>query len=128
MGLPLWTASVMSINHTLSRSTCIAVSLRIQCTMIEIRQTETYASWFAGLRERQARARIDVRIRRLSLGNLGEVRPVGEGVSELRIDYGPGYRIYFVQRGQQVVILLSGGDKRIQTQDIQAALDLARGL
>jgi putative addiction module killer protein len=96
--------------------------------MIEIRQTETYASWFAGLRERQARARIDVRIRRLSLGNLGEVRPVGEGVSELRIDYGPGYRIYFVQRGQQVVILLSGGDKRIQTQDIQAALDLARGL
>ena len=94
--------------------------------MIEIRQTETYAKWFASLRDRQARARIDVRIRRLSLGNPGDVRPVGEGVSELRIDYGPGYRVYFVQREQQVVILLAGGDKRTQAQDIQVALDLAR--
>ena len=64
--------------------------------MIEIRQTEVYAKWFDGLRDRQARARIDVRIRRLSLGNFGDVRPVGEGVSELKIDYGPGYRVYFV--------------------------------
>ncbi len=96
--------------------------------MIEIRQTEIYASWFASLRDRQARARIDVRIRRLSLGNPGDVKPVGAGVSELRIDYGPGYRVYFVQRGQQVIILLAGGDKRTQTQDIQTALDLARSL
>ena len=96
--------------------------------MIEIRQTEVYASWFARLRDRQARARIDVRIRRLSLGNPGDVRPVGEGVSELRIDYGPGYRVYFVQRGSQVVILLAGGDKRSQNQDIQTALELARNL
>ncbi|MCW5851774.1 MAG: type II toxin-antitoxin system RelE/ParE family toxin [Anaerolineae bacterium] len=94
--------------------------------MIEIRQTETYAKWFAGLRDRQARARIDVRIRRLSLGNPGDVRSVGEGVSELRIDYGPGYRVYFVQRERHVVILLAGGDKRTQAQDIQVALDLAR--
>lgn len=93
--------------------------------MLEIRQTEIYAEWFASLRDRQARARIDVRIRRLSLGNPGDVRPVGEGVSELRIDYGPGYRVYFVQRGQQVVILLAGGDKRTQAKDIEKAIALA---
>ena len=96
--------------------------------MIEVRQTEVYANWFARLRDRQARARIDVRIRRLSLGNLGDVRPVGEGISELRIDYGPGYRIYFVQRGSALVILLAGGDKGTQDQDIQTALKLARNV
>jgi putative addiction module killer protein len=96
--------------------------------MIEIRQTAVYASWFAQLRDRQARARIDVRIRRLSLGNPGDVRPVGEGVSELRIDYGPGYRVYFVQRGSTLVILLAGGDKRTQDQDIRLALELARNV
>ena len=96
--------------------------------MIEIRQTEVYARWFDSLRDRQARARIDIRIRRLSLGNPGDVKPVGEGVSELRIDYGPGYRVYFVQRGQRLVVLLAGGDKRTQDQDIKTALDLAREL
>jgi putative addiction module killer protein len=96
--------------------------------VIEIRQTETYVNWFAGLRDRQARARINIRIRRLSLGNPGDVRSVGEGVSEMRINYGPGYRVYFVQHGQQVVILLAGGDKRTQGRDIQAALALARDL
>jgi putative addiction module killer protein len=96
--------------------------------MIEIRQTELYAEWFSQLRDRQARARIDVRIRRLSLGNPGDVKPVSEGVSELRIDYGPGYRIYFVQRGTTLVILLAGGDKRTQNRDIQTALELARDL
>jgi putative addiction module killer protein len=80
------------------------------------------------LRDRQVRVRIDVRIRRLSLGNTGDVRPVGGGVSELRIDYGPGYRIYFVQRGSTLVILLAGGDKRTQDQDIQLALELARNV
>ena len=96
--------------------------------MIEIRQTEVYAAWFANLRDRQARARIDVRIRRLSLGNPGDVRPVDGGVSELRIDYGPGYRMYFLQRGATLVILLAGGDKRTQDQDIQTALELARAV
>ena len=96
--------------------------------MIEVRQTDVYAQWFDSLRDRQARARILARIRRLSLGNPGDVRPVGEGVSELRIDYGPGYRVYFVQRGQTLVVLLAGGDKRTQARDIKAALDLARGL
>ena len=95
--------------------------------MIEIRQTETYAKWFASLRDRKARARIDVRIRRLSLGNPGDVRPIGSGVSELRIDYGPGYRVYFVQRGPMLIVLLAGGDKRTQERDIKKALELARG-
>ena len=94
--------------------------------MIEIRQTETYADWFASFRDRKARARIDVRIRRLSLGNPGDVRPIGSGVSELRIDYGPGYRVYFVQRGPMLIILLAGGDKRTQEPDIKKALELAR--
>jgi len=96
--------------------------------MIEIRQTEVYYRWFDGLRDRQARARINARIRRLSLGNPGDVRPVGEGVSELRIDYGPGYRVYFVQSGQTMVVLLAGGDKRTQDRDINNALALARDL
>ena len=100
----------------------------IQSAPIEVRQTEIYAQWFEGLRDRQARMRVDVRIRRLSLGNPGDVKPVGEGVSELRIDYGPGYRVYFVQRGQALVILLAGGDKRTQDRDIKTAIELARGL
>jgi putative addiction module killer protein len=96
--------------------------------MIEIRQIEVYSKWFESLRDRQARARINSRIRRLSLDNPGDVKPVGEGVSELRIDYGPGYRLYFVQKGQTVVILLAGGDKHTQERDIKTALDLAREL
>ena len=95
---------------------------------MEIRQTEVYFKWFNSLRDRQARARINARIRRLSLGNPGDVKPVGEGVSELRIDYGPGYRVYFVQREQTLVILLAGGDKHTQDQDIKTARELAREL
>jgi putative addiction module killer protein len=102
--------------------------LRYDIGMIEVRQTEGYSDWFANLRDKQARARINTRIRRLSLGNPGDVKPVGEGVSELRIDYGPGYRVYFLQRGREVVILLAGGDKRTQQKDIQTALELVRNL
>ncbi|MEW6714278.1 MAG: type II toxin-antitoxin system RelE/ParE family toxin [Nitrospirota bacterium] len=94
--------------------------------MIEVRQTETYAKWFDSLRDRQARARIDIRIRRLSIGNFGDVKPVGEGVSELRIDYGPGYRVYFAQRARELVLLLAGGDKRSQEADIKTAIKLLR--
>jgi putative addiction module killer protein len=93
---------------------------------IEIRQTDVFAAWFTGLRDRQARARVTVRIRRLSLGNAGDVRPVGEGVSEMRIDYGPGYRVYFIRRGDAIVLLLCGGDKRTQDRDIAHAIELAR--
>ncbi len=96
--------------------------------MIEVRQTETFRDWFRDLRDRQARARVQVRIDRLSLGNPGDVGPVGQGVSELRIDYGPGYRVYFVQRGEALIVLLAGGDKSNQTQDIAAALRLARSV
>ncbi len=95
---------------------------------IEIRQTETYLKWFDSLRDRQLRARIDVRIRRLSLGNPGDVKPVGQGVSEMRINYGPGYRVYFVRRGPQLVILLAGGDKSSQAHDIRNAVRLAQDI
>ena len=96
--------------------------------MFEIRKTETYAQWLDGLRDIHARARVQVRVERLAAGNPGDVRPVGEGVSEMRIDYGPGYRVYFTQRGREVVVLLAGGDKRTQVADIKTALRLARNL
>jgi putative addiction module killer protein len=94
--------------------------------MIEVRQTDVFTDWFAGLRGREARARITVRIRRLSLGNPGDVKPAGNGASEMRIDYGPGYRVYFVGRGDTVVVPLCGGDKRQQDRDIARALELAQ--
>lgn len=96
--------------------------------MTQIRKTETFAQWLDGLRDVRARARIQVRIERLAAGNAGDVEPVGEGVSELRIDYGPGYRVYFKKHGREVVILLAGGDKRTQSADIKTALRLARNL
>ena len=95
--------------------------------MLDVRQTRVYVSWFSKLRDRRARARIDVRIRRLSLGVPGDVKAIAEGVSELRVDYGPGYRIYFIHRGESV-ILLAGGDKDSQDRDIKRALLLARNL
>lgn len=96
--------------------------------MILVHQTDQYAKWFESLRDRQARARIDIRVRRLSLGNPGDVKPVGEGVSELRVDYGPGYRVYFVQKAEILIVLLAGGDKRTQDHDIRVAKQLAREL
>ena len=96
--------------------------------MIEIRKTEFFARWLDDLRDMRARARVQVRIERLAVGNPGDVRPVGEGVSELRIDYGPGYRVYFKRYGRELIILLAGGDKSSQTKDIKAALRLARDL
>jgi putative addiction module killer protein len=96
--------------------------------MIEIRKTETFAQWLDGLRDLRVRARVQVRIERLAAGNAGDVKAVGEGVSELRIDYGPGYRVYFTKRGRAVVILLAGGDKRTQANDIRIAQRLADNL
>ena len=96
--------------------------------MIEIRKTEVFATWLDGLRDLRARARIQARIERVATGNPGDVKPAGEGVSELRIDYGPGYRVYFKRRGRKLIILLAGGDKSSQAKDIKAALRLARDL
>jgi len=96
--------------------------------MIEIRKTDVFAEWLDDLRDIQARARVTARIERLSVGNPGDVEPVGEGVSELRINYGPGYRVYFKKRGRELIILLAGGDKNTQAKDIKAALRLARNL
>ena len=96
--------------------------------MLQIRKSETFAQWLDGLRDVRARARVQVRIERLAAGNAGDVEPVGEGVSELRIDYGPGYRVYFKKHGREMVILLAGGDKRTQSADIKTALRLARNL
>jgi putative addiction module killer protein len=96
--------------------------------VIEVRKTSEFAQWLDGLRDIQARARVQSRIERLAAGNPGDVKPVGEGVSELRVDYGPGYRVYFVQKGSVSIILLAGGDKSTQARDIKTALRLARNL
>lgn len=96
--------------------------------VIEIRKTQVFVEWLDGLRDIHARARILVRIERLVAGNPGDFRPVGEGVSELRIDFGPGYRVYYKKQGKAVVVLLAGGDKRTQARDIKTALHLARNL
>lgn len=94
--------------------------------MREIIKTDTFDAWLSGLRDARAQARVQHRIDRLALGNAGDVKPVGDGVSELRIDYGPGYRVYFMQRGGTVVVLLCGGDKSTQDADIKAAKSLAK--
>lgn len=96
--------------------------------MIEVRKTAVFSEWLDGLRDIRARARVQARIERFAAGNPGDVEPVGEGVSELRIDYGPGYRVYFKQRRRELIILLAGGDKSTQAKDIKAALRLARNL
>ena len=92
--------------------------------MMEVRKTEIFDKWFEGLKDRRARARIQVRIDRVEMGNFGDVAPVGDGISELRIFYGPGYRVYFIQRGEVVVVLLSGGNKASQKSDIVKAKKL----
>lgn len=95
---------------------------------IEVRETIVFADWLESLRDNLARARIQARILRLRAGNAGDAKPVGEGVSEMRIDHGPGYRVYFVRRGSELIILLAGGDKRTQAKDIKTALRLAKEL
>ena len=96
--------------------------------MFEVRKTEVYARWLDGLRDVRAWARVLARVERLAAENPGDARPVGEGVSELRVDYGPGYRVYFKTLVRTVVVLLAGGDKRTQSRDIETALHLARNL
>jgi hypothetical protein len=94
--------------------------------MFQIRQTKIFLDWIKGLRDENARARINIRIRRMSLGNPGDIKSVGEGVSEMRVDYGPGYRIYFTRQGASLVLLLCGGNKHTQSKDIAFAKKLAK--
>ena len=94
--------------------------------MIEVRQTVAFGTWLSQLRDQGARARILTRIRRLELGNPGDTKSVGEGVSELRISHGPGYRVYFIRQGQEIVVLLCGGDKSSQSRDIATAKQMAK--
>jgi putative addiction module killer protein len=96
--------------------------------MIEVRKTDVFVEWLDSLRDIRAKARVLVRIERLAAGNPGDIKPVAEGVSELRINYGPGYRVYFKNQGRELVILLAGGDKSTQASDIKDALHLARNL
>ena len=96
--------------------------------MRSIYSTEVFEAWFEALRDKQAARRIQARIDRLEEGNFGDCQPVGEGVSEMRIHYGPGYRVYLAQRGTEIVILLAGGDKATQNKDIKTALGLAKQL
>jgi len=96
--------------------------------LIEIRKTESFAKWIDNLADIRAKARILVRIERLASGNPGDVRATGEGISELRINYGPGYRVYYKTVGQTLIILLAGGDKRTQNKDINTAKQLAKNL
>ncbi|MDR3123228.1 MAG: type II toxin-antitoxin system RelE/ParE family toxin [Treponema sp.] len=96
--------------------------------MITIRETEQFKTWIRGLKDRVTQAIINARIRRISGGHFGDSKPVGGGVSELRVDYGPGFRVYFTQRGQEIIILLCGGDKSTQSGDIKAAKQIAQNL
>ena len=94
--------------------------------MFEIIKSDTFERWLIGLKDRQARLRVQSRVDRLSEGNPGDVKPVGGGISELRIDFGPGYRVYFMKRGLLVIVLLAGGDKRTQQADIKRAIKIAK--
>jgi len=100
----------------------------VTIAMVEIRKTKHFARWIDGLQDIRARARIQTRIERLAVGNPGDVKPVGKGVSEMRIDHGPGYRVYYIQYERTVILLLAGGDKSTQAKDIKTALRLARNL
>jgi len=94
--------------------------------MFDVQQTKTFEAWIDGLKDMRAVARIEMRLRRLSLGLVGDAKSLGDGVSEMRIDYGPGYRLYFTRRGERIVILLCGGDKKRQSDDIAHAKQLAK--
>ena len=96
--------------------------------IIELRETAVFADWLGGLNDGVAKARIAARVRRLAFGNPGDVRPVGQGISELRVHHGPGYRVYFIQRGTALIVLLCGGDKKTQSRDVATAKNLAKNL
>lgn len=115
-----------SVNFSSHFLLAVCLSVNYSSQMIEVRQTVVFSDWLSTLRDRSAAARIAVRIRRLELGNPGDIKAVGEGVSEMRIDYGPGYRLYLTYTGRTLVILLCGGDKSSQTRDIAQAKKMAK--
>lgn len=121
--LPLRPAFVLTIVHI---SLAFLAAVNYSSHMIEVRQTVVFSDWLSTLRDRNAAARIAIRIRRLELGNPGDIKAVGEGVSEMRIDYGPGYRLYLTYTGRTLVILLCGGDKSSQSRDIAQAKKMAK--
>lgn len=102
------------------------MTYKLHCAVIEIIQSATFRQWLNKLKDRQVRARIHARIDRMRYSNFGDVAPIGEGLSEIRIHYGAGYRVYFMQREQQIVVLLNGGDKRTQSRDIEHAKTIAK--
>ena len=108
-----------------SKTRCPCVAYRLHWAMMEIRETQEFSNWLRALRDQRGKAKILIRIDRLARGNPGDVEPVGEGVSELRVDYGPGYRVYFAKRGATLLLLLCGGDKKTQARDIARAKRLA---
>lgn len=118
-------AGIDKINETVNYS---RFSDNYSSHMIEVRKTTIFSKWFDSLKDRKARARIQARIDRLEMGNFGDTAPVGSSVNELCIFYGPGYRVYYVQQGNIVVVLLSGGDKSTQQSDIAKAKDIAKQL
>ena len=97
-------------------------------SMVQVRKTIQFSQWIDSLRDPVGRARVQVRIERMAQGLFGDVKPVGQGVSELRVDCGPGYRVYFTKRGRELIVLLAGGDKSTQTADIRMAIRLAQNL
>ena len=120
MGLDFAATAVTGTNET-----CPRVVYKLQAFMIELKQTETFRKWRFKLKDQRARAAIASRLDRLSYGHAGDVEPVGDGISELRIHYGPGYRVYFRKAGDTIVILLCGGNKTSQARDIKTAKRLA---
>lgn len=96
--------------------------------MYTVQETEAFSKWLYGLRDRAARARIHTRMARLAAGHVGDAKSIGNGISELRINYGPGYRVYYIQRGKTVILLLAGGDKKSQARDISVAIEIAKTL
>ena len=112
--------------NILSSRACEIVSCGLHFAVIQVLQTEAFSKWLRGLRDRRAVARIVERLRRLALGNPGDVKPVGDGLSELRVDYGPGYRVYFARRGEVLIVVLRGGEKASQGRDITRAKALAK--
>ena len=120
--------TTMLLDHRISpdrAEPCNSVAYGLRSSMLTLSRTDEFSDWLRGLRDERAKARIGIRLDRLALGSPGDVKPVGNGINEMRIDYGPGYRVYFIRRGAEIIALLCGGDKDSQDRDIEQAKFLA---